>query len=768
MTAQTDLIALINQLQDILSELGTSPLDLPQIAVVGSQSSGKSSVLEAIVGKDFLPKGAGIVTRRPLILQLSYAPVDPEAPDEPDEWAEFQHLPGQQFVDFDEVKREIERETARIAGDNKGISDEPITLRVHSPSVVDLTLVDLPGLTKIPVGDQPSDIELQIRDLIMKFILQPNCIILAVSPANVDLANSDSLKLAREVDPQGLRTLGLLTKVDLMETGSHALDILGGRVYPLRLGFVAVVNRSQRDIEARRTLEWSRKREQQFFGSHPTYAPIAGRCGTAALARTLNSVLLDHIRAQLPDLKARLSALIAAKQNELVTYGESPAVVAATASGTASPNAVVLRLIALYATEFQASIEGTRTAAALTDLTGGARIFAIFHDGFARALDALDPVSALTVHEIRTAIQNSTGARSALFFVPEAAFDLLVKPQIARLAAPAMHCVDHVFEELLRLTHECCSAELKRFPTLHARLVEAVTALLKEHLTPTRSFVQTLVALQSAYINTAHPDFIGGARAVAQLEKKYARERKRRDAANDHMRRLAHQYSAGPSSAAGAAASARGAAVTPVYDGTTAPPSAVGTAAPPGAAGSAAGSAAAINGRDRDGFFTFMFGQQPGARTSGSAPAGGPGSINGRGVPAAPASEAGGDGGDDDDTMSVASAARPRRAASTERGAHASDRDPEEFTIALIRSLITSYFGIVKKTLADAVPKAVMHLLVNDTLGMLQTRLVEALYRDEMLPELLQENPALVKQREACRAQLAVYQRAMEVIAQAY
>ncbi|KNE67543.1 hypothetical protein AMAG_11997 [Allomyces macrogynus ATCC 38327] len=759
MTAQTDLIALINQLQDILSELGTSPLDLPQIAVVGSQSSGKSSVLEAIVGKDFLPKGAGIVTRRPLILQLNYAPVDPETPDEPEEWAEFQHLPGQQFADFGEVKREIERETARIAGDNKGISDEPITLRVHSPSVVDLTLVDLPGLTKIPVGDQPSDIELQIRDLIMKFILQPNCIILAVSPANVDLANSDSLKLAREVDPQGLRTLGLLTKVDLMETGSHALDILGGRVYPLRLGFVAVVNRSQRDIEARRTLEWSRKREQQFF---------SGRCGTAALARTLNSVLLDHIRAQLPDLKARLSALIAAKQNELVTYGESPAVLAATASGSASPNAVVLRLIALYATEFQASIEGTRTAAALTDLTGGARIFAIFHDGFARALDALDPVSALTVHEIRTAIQNSTGARSALFFVPEAAFDLLVKPQIARLAAPAMHCVDHVFEELLRLTHECCSAELKRFPTLHARLVEAVTALLKEHLAPTRSFVQTLVALQSAYINTAHPDFIGGARAVAQLEKKYARERKRRDAANDQMRRLAHQYSAGPSSAAGASgSSARGAAVTPVYDGTTAPPSAVGTAASPGAAGSGAGSAAAINGRDRDGFFTFMFGQQPGARTSGSAPAGGP-NLNGRGVPVAPASEAGGDGGDDDDTMSVASAARPRRAASTERGTHGSDRDPEEFTIALIRSLITSYFGIVKKTLADAVPKAVMHLLVNDTLAMLQTRLVEALYRDEMLPELLQENPALVKQREACRAQLAVYQRAMEVIAQAY
>lgn len=79
-----------------------------------------------------------------------------------------------------------------------------------------MTLVDLPGLTKVPVGDQPRDIEKQIRDMLLKFISKPNAVILAVTAANTDLANSDGLQLARSVDPEGTRTIGVLTKVDLM------------------------------------------------------------------------------------------------------------------------------------------------------------------------------------------------------------------------------------------------------------------------------------------------------------------------------------------------------------------------------------------------------------------------------------------------------------------------------------------------------------------------------------------------------------------------
>lgn len=132
--------------------------------VVGSQSSGKSSVLENIVGRDFLPRGSGIVTRRPLILQLIHVPSEktdqpddhevhvphtPASVSEQDEWAEFNHVPGRKFQNFGDVRREIENETARIAGNNKGINRQPINLKIYSPHVLSLTLVDLPGLTKV-------------------------------------------------------------------------------------------------------------------------------------------------------------------------------------------------------------------------------------------------------------------------------------------------------------------------------------------------------------------------------------------------------------------------------------------------------------------------------------------------------------------------------------------------------------------------------------------------------------------------------------------
>lgn len=84
------------------------------------------------------------------------------------------------------------------------------TLYVCIFSVLNLTLVDLPGITKVPVGDQPADIEYQIRDMIMQFICKENCLILAVTPANTDLANSDALKLAKDVDPQGKPPLSLI------------------------------------------------------------------------------------------------------------------------------------------------------------------------------------------------------------------------------------------------------------------------------------------------------------------------------------------------------------------------------------------------------------------------------------------------------------------------------------------------------------------------------------------------------------------------------
>lgn len=160
------------------------------------------------------------------------------------------------------------------------------TKKVHLKRIVlvlNLTLIDLPGLTKVPIGDQPIDIEAQIRNMIMQFIKRDSCLILAVTPANTDLANSDALKLAKEVDPQGktnnykkikeikknlsigIRTIGVITKLDLMDEGTDARDILENKLLPLRRGYIGVVNRSQRDIEGRKDINAALAAERKFF-----------------------------------------------------------------------------------------------------------------------------------------------------------------------------------------------------------------------------------------------------------------------------------------------------------------------------------------------------------------------------------------------------------------------------------------------------------------------------------------------------------------------
>lgn len=322
------LIPVINKLQDVFNTIGTDAIQLPQIAVVGSQSSGKSSVIESIVGRDFLPRGNGIVTRRPLILQLVYVPKNDtqhrcpeEGTMEVDEWAKFLHTKNKVYTDFELVRKEIDAETDRMSGSNKGVCPEPISLKIFSPKVVNLTLVDLPGITKVPVGDQPEDIEHQIRHLIFKYISNPNSIILSVHAANTDFATSEALKLSREVDPDGRRTLAVITKLDLMDAGTDAIDVLMGRVIPVKLGIIGVVNRSQQDIINNKTMEDSLKDEALFL--QRKYPSIATRNGSPYLAKTLNRLLMHHIRDCLPELKTRVNLMVSQFQSLLHSYGEA-------------------------------------------------------------------------------------------------------------------------------------------------------------------------------------------------------------------------------------------------------------------------------------------------------------------------------------------------------------------------------------------------------------------------------------------------------------
>jgi len=347
--------------------------------------------------------------------------------------------------------------------------------------------------------------------MLMRYISKPNAIILAVTAANTDLANSDGLKLAREVDPDGTRTIGVLTKVDLMDQGTDVVDILAGRVIPLRLGYVPVVNRGQRDIDQSKSISAALENEKRFFENHPSYASKAQYCGTPWLARKLNIILMHHIRNTLPDIKARIGQQLVKYSAELASLGGP--------MGETNPGSVVLSTINEFCADFRASIDGNTNDLSLNELSGGARISFVFHELYNSGIKSIDPFDQVKDGDIRTLLYNSAGSTPSLF-VGTSAFEIIVKQQIRRLEEPSIRCVALVYDELIRILGHLLNKtqSFKRYPELKERFNMTVINFFKNCMAPTNKLVTDMVAMQACYVNTTHPDFIGGHKAMAIVQ----------------------------------------------------------------------------------------------------------------------------------------------------------------------------------------------------------------------------------------------------------
>ncbi|KAI7647350.1 dynamin GTPase, partial [Hortaea werneckii] len=408
----------------------------------------------------------------------------------------------------------------------------------------------------------------------------------------------------------------------------------------------------------------------------------------------------------------------------------------------------------------------------------------IFDSVFGNSLETVDPTHNLSVLDIRTAIRNSTGPRPSLF-VPELAFDLLVKPQIKLLEAPSQRCVELVYEELIKICHTCGSNELSRYPRLQGKLIEVVSDLLRERLGPSSSYVESLISIQRAYINTNHPNFLGAAAAMSSvMQDKHEREKKA--AAADEKRKREqkrrkelngvngtetpedddeeHQQNTLPVRQAQKPKESRSMSPAIGRDGHR-----LGHA--PSVSNGATG-----GGSGRDSFLNYFFGKESG--TTGNAL---PGQSPTSTLP----------GGQRHVSQNI----EPSIAASFRRGdtrpaPPVSIQEPEEETAVgaeegtpglddpsgpalterealeteLIRRLISNYFNIVRETIADQVPKAVMHLLVNHSKDVVQNRLVSELYRENLFEELLYEDDAVRQEREKCEKLLNTYREAAKII----
>ena len=323
----------LNSISDDINLNNNDKILAPSLIVVGSQSSGKSSVLNGILSMDILPTGKSMVTRTPLNLDLIQTETEMFA-----EFGEYQNthwksikkisltkpLPTQ--LEIETIHKEIEHQTIQKAGSEMNISDQEINLKIYSPNVPNLNLIDLPGLTMVACTDkgQPSDIKQKIRRLIEKYISVKKNIMLCVMPSREDIEADVALDICKEHDEDGERTIGILTKVDLMNQGNSVSNYLNNNIsidLKLKYGYFAIKNRNKEEMKTK-TIHEGIVDENNYFKNHINYKSLTERCGITNLSRVLSDILLKNIKKNIPTFLTEIKKLQRENDKLLTSLGE--------------------------------------------------------------------------------------------------------------------------------------------------------------------------------------------------------------------------------------------------------------------------------------------------------------------------------------------------------------------------------------------------------------------------------------------------------------
>ncbi|KAJ5066901.1 dynamin [Anaeramoeba ignava] len=491
-----DLISITQKIHfDFLND---ENIDFPKIVVVGGQSSGKSSVLESIVGRDFLPRGINMVTRRPLSIHLQKVAVNCPLfyEKEVKEWAVFAHS-DKIFIDFEEVKKEIEEATNRVAEPGM-VSDLPLELHFFMQNTVNLTLVDLPGLIEVPVGNQPESIVMDIENLVKKYVEKENTLILAVSAVNEDFARSHAMKIARQVDPQRKRTIGVLTKLDIMDKGQNAMNIISGDLIHLDLGYIPVKNRSQEQIKKNIPISQALEEEETYFSEHKDYKVIADKCGVRHLSFRLSELLFQHIKEYLPKLRIKIVTILKENDEKLKKLGLDNIV-----ENSMSRSYLALNLAEKFSLYLHDIIWGSRETLSMNNLTGGS-ILRVEIEKFQKEVNKLNPIEKYTDKQIQTIINNTLQIAPSLF-VPQAAFEQLARECIKELKKPSECCIDQIYNHVVEIITNHNFYRIKRYPPFNDFIVKICTKFFGEKIQECKDFVEKMIDIEMAYIFIEHP-----------------------------------------------------------------------------------------------------------------------------------------------------------------------------------------------------------------------------------------------------------------------
>lgn len=219
-----------------------------------------------------------------------------------------------------------------------------------------------------------------------------------------------------------------------------------------------------------------------------------------------------HIKQTLPDIKARIQSSLQKYTAELAQLGDSM---------LGNSSNIVLNMITEFSNDYRGVLEGKNQELTATELSGGARISFVYHELYANGIKAVDPFDQVKDNDIRTVLVNSSGSSPALF-VGTAAFELIVKKQIKRLEDPSLKCVSLVYDELVRILSQLLAQPtFRRYPALKEKFHAVVIQFFKKAMEPTNKLVRDLVSMEACYINTGHPAFINGSRAMAIVHERH-------------------------------------------------------------------------------------------------------------------------------------------------------------------------------------------------------------------------------------------------------
>eukprot|EP00878_Enallax_costatus_P010925 GHUV01011411.1.p1 GENE.GHUV01011411.1~~GHUV01011411.1.p1 ORF type:complete len:539 (+),score=197.47 GHUV01011411.1:556-2172(+) len=400
------------------------------------------------------------------------------------------HKQGQKFFDFDKIRQEIEDETERLLRTqpgHKAVSPVPIYLTVYSPLVPNLTLVDMPGLTKVPIDGQPLSIVQDLEEMCRQYIKGDNAIILAVTPANADLATSDALRIAREVDPPGDRTIGVLTKVDIMDKGTDCREILLGKSLRLKHGWVAVVNRGQADINKRMTMAEARGREKEFFLSSEPYRDL-DNTGTTYLANKLSAHLINELTRKLPEIQSYVDKTIHDYQSQLKSLGQD------VTGNRGKMLHLILTLCQKVEKAFNKIVDGGEG--------GGERVLEVFDVKLKEAIYKLPFDKILTLKNVRNTINEADGYQPHII-APEAGYRRLIEDGLTLLREPSAKAVDGTHQILKSIVTQAINEvpELQRFVNLKSEILAHSAVTLDRLKESSEQTVRTLVDMEGSYLS---------------------------------------------------------------------------------------------------------------------------------------------------------------------------------------------------------------------------------------------------------------------------